>query len=97
MSQAQRVPQCSTVRTYQRGNKWWFDVRVGGRRVRRPGGRTQAQAEASGAQFVASGAQKRAAGTVGATFDAWLAFPFGSSVRRWGELGLNRMRTAAFP
>ncbi len=74
MAKTQPVPQCPTVRTYQRGSKWWFDVRTGGRRVRQPGGRTQAQAEASGAQFVASGAQQRAAGTVGAIFDTWLAY-----------------------
>lgn len=42
--------------------------------MRQPGGRTQAQAEASGAQFIASGAQQRAAGTVGAIFDTWLEF-----------------------
>jgi len=42
--------------------------------VRRPGGRTQAEAEASGAQFIASGAQRHAAGTLGAILDTWLAY-----------------------
>lgn len=74
MSKTQPVPQCPMVRTYQRGSKWWFDVRIGGRRVRQPAGRTQAQAEVSWAQFVASGAQRRAPRTVGAIFDTWLAY-----------------------
>ena len=26
MPQAQRVPECSTARTYQRGFRWYFDV-----------------------------------------------------------------------
>ena len=83
MSKAQRVPQCPTVRTYQRGTRWWFDARIEGRRVRRPGGRTQAEAEASGAQFVASGAQRQAAGTLGAILDAWLGYQrtYGRKVR----------------
>ena len=74
MSQAQRVPKCPTVRAYQRGSRWYFDVRIGSSRVRRPGGRTRAEAEAAGAQFLASGAQRRARGTLGAILDAWLAY-----------------------
>ena len=74
MAKAQTVPTCPEVRTYQRGPRWYFDVRVGGRRIRQPGGRTQAEAESAGAQFLASGAQRTAPGTVGAILDAWLAY-----------------------
>ena len=74
MAKAQAVPACPQIRIYQRGPRWYFDVRVGGRRIRQPGGRTQAEAEAAGAQFLASGAQRFAPGTVGAVLDAWLAY-----------------------
>ena len=60
------------VRVYQRGGRWWFDLRIGKERVRRPGGRTKQEAQAAGAQFLYGGAQPTAPGTVGAILDAWL-------------------------
>ncbi|MCP4005193.1 MAG: site-specific integrase [bacterium] len=71
MSKAQVVPQ---VRVYQRGHKWWYDIRLEGRRIRRPGGRSRNEAQASGAQFLASGAQRSPAGTLGAILDSWVAY-----------------------
>ena len=71
MSKAQSVPQ---VRVYQRGQRWWFDVHVGGRRVRLPGGRSSDEAEATGAQFLAAGAQRNPPGTIGAILDSWVAY-----------------------
>ena len=44
MAKAQTVPACPQIRIYQRGPRWYFDVRVGGRRIRQPGGWTKAEA-----------------------------------------------------
>ena len=74
MAKAQGVPQRPPVRTYQRGGKWYFDVRADGRRIRRPGGRTREEALAAGAQFAAGGAHPNGAWTVGALLDGWLAY-----------------------
>jgi integrase len=71
MAEAQAVPQ---VRVYQRGGQWWFDLRMSGNRIRRPGGQTRQEAEAAGAQFVAAGAQRYSSGTLGAILDNWVAF-----------------------
>lgn len=80
MAKAQVVPQ---VRVYQRGQRWWFDIRLGARRVRQPGGRSRNEAEAAGAQFLASGAQWTTPGTLGAILDSWVAYQsiYGRKVR----------------
>lgn len=71
MAKAQRVPR---IRTYRRGDQWWFDLRVNGERTRQPGGRTEAAARAAGAQFLAIGAQSDGPQTVGAILDRWVQF-----------------------
>jgi integrase len=71
MGKSVAVPQ---VRVFERGKRWWFDVRMGGERVRRPGGRTAQEARAAGAQFLDFGAQRHAEGTVGAMLDRWVSF-----------------------
>ena len=71
MAKAQFVPP---VRVFERGQRWWFDVRVGGKRVRRPGGRTEHEAKAAGHNFLGIEAHGNAEGTLGELLDRWIAF-----------------------